>query len=90
MNSTQALPGQARHEPAKLLGREGHRASVILRPGKTAALQTPRAQPHSRSVVDQHLQPVSTPVGKYVCMVGLSAQGKTAYHLGQQRINANA
>ena len=89
MGGTQALPGQARDQPIKLLACERHRSSFVVWPDKAAALQTPRAQPHSRSVVDQYLQPVSASVGKDVRMVGLGAQSKTTHHLCQQCIDAN-
>src|SRR5665647_2122923 len=90
MGGAHTLPGQARHEPVKLFGRERQRARVIVRPSKTATLQAPRTQPHSRSAADQYLQPVSAPVGKYIGMVGLCAQSKTPYDLGKQCINANS
>ena len=64
--------------------------AVLARPGEAASLQAPRAQPHPRPVIDQHLEPVGTAVGKHVGVVGLCAQREAAHHQGQQRVDAPA
>ena len=43
-----------------------------------------------QAVVDQHLEPVGTPVGEHLGVVGLRACRETPHHLCQQHINAPA
>ena len=87
---TKALPWQARDEPVELLAREVQRARILARPGETAGLQAPRAQPHARTVVDQHLEPIGSAVGKHVGVMGLRAQRKAMHHQREQPVDAAA
>ena len=41
------------------------------RPNEAALMQSSRAKPDANAIVDEHLQPVATLVGKEVGMVGM-------------------
>mmetsp|Transcript_96735 Transcript_96735/g.269187 ORF Transcript_96735/g.269187 Transcript_96735/m.269187 type:complete len:357 (+) Transcript_96735:1333-2403(+) len=90
LRGAQTLPRQPRDEPVELLARQLKRARFVAWPGEAAGLQAPRAQPHADPVVDQHLQPVGTPIGEHVGVMRLGATREAAQHLREKDVDAPA